>query len=361
MKENIREAVSKVLNEQRFLKFIAKYGDDFFKKMFKSDRVSKATISKLEDVFNETSNLGKLRDGTEVIRLQPQRVGNVNTNPFVKLEDIQSDLEKLNDRLITKDDILKKYGPMKLQDGTSLSDIFLPKFSEKLKANLKVRLKPNMNFTELKIAFKNGWKSQFPTLAGLQWGARFITGGKLFSKLDANDRKKAMAWWVAGVGDGPGITKILQDNYSIPDKFLLTMANTGGQLVKKWLILSSALTFINALVDAMPDFNKTPNESDIVAAAKRIWRNTVLINPLMVSPGYFLVMKLIVPLFAGGLGQKDFMKEVNKWSVNLDAITDNLESKGREIYKKKKKVTPEVPVKKTTTAPSKGDDTSGLT
>lgn len=349
MEKNIRKAVSKVLNEQRFLKFIAKYGDDFFKKMFGSARVSKATISKLEDVFNNPNNLGKLKNGDEVIKLQSQKVNNVVTKPFVKLEDIQSDLNKLNDRLITKDEILKKYGPMKLQDGTPLSDIFLPKFSEKLKANLKVRLKPNLDFTEMKIAFKDGWKSQFPTLAGLKWGVRFISGGKLFSKLDDNDRKKALAWWILGVGDGPGITKILRDNYSIPDKFLLTMANTGGQLTKKWLILSSALTFINAFVNAMPDFNKVPNESDLEAAGRRIWRNAVLINPLMVSPGYFLGMKIIVPLFAGGLGQKDFMKEVNKWSLNLNTITDKIESASNSIPKREKKVN--VPIKKNTVTP----------
>ena len=94
MEKNIRKAVSKVLNEQRFLKFIAKYGDDFFKKMFGSARVSKATISKLEDVFNNPNNLGKLKNGDEVIKLQSQKVNNVVTKPFVKLEDIQS-LNKL--------------------------------------------------------------------------------------------------------------------------------------------------------------------------------------------------------------------------------------------------------------------------
>jgi hypothetical protein len=225
-----------------------------------------------------------------------------------------------------------------------LSDIFLPKFKEKLKANLNIRLKPTTDFTEIKIAFVNGWKSQFPTLAGLKWGARFISGGKLFSKLDIIDRQKAIAWWVAGVGDGPSITKILKDNYSIPDKFLLTMANTGGQLTKKWLYLSTALTFINAFVDAMPDYNKVPNESDLVAAGKRIWRNSVLINPLMVSPGYFLAMKIIVPLFAGGLGQKDFIKQVNEWSLSLENTTDKLQSISKSMFNRKKKVN--VPIKK---------------
>ena len=351
MEKNIREAVSKVLNEQRFLKLIAKYGDDFFKKMFSSGRVSRATLTKLEDVFNNTSNLGKIKKGVdagkEVLKLQPKKIGNVTSKPFYKLEEIRDDLEKLDSRLITKDDILKKYNDAYLQDGTRLSDIFLPKFKEKLKSNLDIRLKPTTDFTEIKIAFVNGWKSQFPTLAGLKWGARFISGGKLFSKLDVIDRQKAIAWWVAGVGDGPSITKILKDNYSIPDKFLLTMANTGGQLTKKWLYLSTALTFINAFVDAIPDYNKVPNESDLVAAGRRIWRNAVLINPLMVSPGYFLAMKIIVPLFAGGLGQKDFIKQVNEWSLSLENTTDKLQSISKSMFNRKKKVN--VPIKKTNT------------
>ncbi len=345
MKQNIREVVGRVLNEQRFLRFIAKYGDDFFKKMFSSPRVKKATIQKLEDVFNNPNNLGKLKNGEEIIKLKPQKVGNVVTNPFVKLSEIQDDLDKLHNKLITKDDILKKYGNKILQDGTSVSDIFLPKFQEQLKTNLKLRLKPTFDKIDLKQAFKDGWTSQLPTSSALKYFANKVTFGNTFKRLSKDDRKRALAWWLAGVGDGPGVWKIFKDNYSITDKFFLALCNSGGQLAKKWLVLSGALTLLNAFFDSLNDKNEQVYEKNWSGVLERIYTNAVLVDPFMVSPAYFLAKNIITPFAAGGWGkdftQENFMKSLNETNLKLreqlSSVEDLLQSEVNR-YKSKKSI-----------------------
>jgi hypothetical protein len=355
MKENIREAVSKVLNEQRFLKFIAKYGDDFFKKMFKSDRVSKATISKLEDVFNETSNLGKLRDGTEVIRLQPQRVGNVNTNPFVKLEDIQSDLEKLNDRLITKDDILKKYGPMKLQDGTSLSDIFLPKFSEKLKANLKVRLKPTVDGTEIKQAFKQGYKTQQAGSLMFRWGKYLVWRNRL-NRLNKADKNKVYLWFFSGIGDAKSIRQIFKDN-NVTDSLILSLSNIGGQLTKKFVWWTCVLTAVKFLIGIGPDIFNKKYDTAGEALWERFKQSLTIASPELIAPATIVWNTVIDPLLVGGIFEnpekfyKSFDNLGAKADGQLQSVIDYVKNTTGKQYQKVKKITPEVP-KKTTTTPT---------
>lgn len=350
MEKNIRKAVSKVLNEQRFLKFIAKYGDDFFKKMFSSDRVSKATISKLEDVFNETSNLGKLRDGTEVIRLQSQRVGNVNTNPFVKLEDIQSDLEKLSDRLITKDDILKKYGPMKLQDGTSLSDIFLPKFSEKLKANLKVRLKPTVDGTEIKQAFKQGYKTK--QAGGLMWQWTKTVWNKNVQKLSSGEKQKVRLWFFSGIGDAKSIREIFRKN-NITDSFILALSNIGGQLTKKFIwwtcVLSIAKFALGLTIDTIKHKYDNPSE----ALWERFKQSLTIASPELIVPAKVVWDTVAVPLLLGGILENPmkfyeaFDNLGGKASNQLESVKTTVEG----WLSRKKTVTPETP-KKITTPPT---------
>ena len=351
MEKNIREAVSKILNEQRFIKFIAKYGDDFFKKMFSSNRVSKSTISKLEDVFNETSNLGKLRDGTEIIRLQPQRVGNVTTNPFVKLEDIQSDLDKIDSRLMTKDDILKKYGPMKLQDGTSLSDIFLPKFSEKLKANLKVRLKPTVDGIEVKQAFKQGYKTKQAGGLMFQW-TRTIWN-KNIQRLSGEEKQKVRLWFFSGVGDAKSIREIFREN-NITDSFILSLSNIGGQLTKKFIWWTCTLSIAKFVLGLVVDTIKQKYDNPEDALWERFKQSLTIASPELIVPAKVVWDTLAVPILLGGIIENPnrFYEAFDNLGGKAANQLQSIKTAVENSYSKRKKLNPKIPKKLTPTPPT---------
>ena len=276
---------------------------------------------------------------------------------------IVDDIEKMLTGLTNKDDIAR--AKVKVRDKyvsqfKALPDEVVEEFIE----SNRIRLLRNT-----RKAFTSGFTSLKGSKLSLQATANFFKSalGRNYTALTPEERKILQNWLVTGIGNWVEVSEILKKSGA--PKYLYAASHMSGQLVQKYLFWVSMYTTFSFLTNFFYDYfvpgqkysTKAEGFGDRVGAA--IVKGFTTVGFAGILP-ISVILKFIYENSRGG----DFYEsDVYKWLQIIGKAKDaayeamyNEYSKPKKIDVPKKTLNPEVPVKKTTTTPTKGDDTSGL-
>jgi hypothetical protein len=317
--KNIKNIVDKLLNEElkkTLSNLISYFGDDVVLGMEKN--LNDDVISSLEKALSNKTNI--VRVGS---KYEPALA--LSGGSYVKMDKIKKALIAIEQGKLTPEQLVSKIPNSKLKDGTKVSSIFLPTKTQRIGKS-----------------FKQGFQTKQAGGLMFKW-IKYEIWGKQLNKLSPEEKRTVKLWFLSGIGDTNSVIQIFKRN-RITDSVLLSLANIGGQLSKKFLWWSAVITMTKFVIGLSIDLFDKEKKYDSVPEAvwDRFSKSTTFADLNLVVPAKLIYDTIIAPILLGGaFGDKQkFIDAFNNLGIKagdkVQEVVNTVSKKGSENYRKSK-------------------------